>query len=222
VLRCAFVPLVLLAGPACAQATGSISVLSDYRYRGVSLSDGRPALQAHLGRDFDFGGYAGVQASTVRLEEWTGDDLQLQPYAGIVRPLGRGWHWEAGVQFTAFLRSGEYDYPEVFAGIGTERAGVRLFYSNEYFGQWPAWYATFDGNHALSPRWRLLGHVGVLHGMGGDIGYRRDWTAGLGLSLRVCELQLAWGGVDADAHPRYRPPGYREEGGWVLRLTRNW
>lgn len=222
-LRCAFVPLVLLAaGPACAQATGSVSVLSDYRYRGASLSDGRPALQAHLGRDFDAGGYAGLQASTVRLEEQTGDDLQLLPYAGVVRPLGRAWHWEAGVQYTAFLRSAEYDYAEAFAGIGTEHAGVRIFYSNDYFGHWPAWYATFDGNHALSPRWRLLGHAGVLRSMGGDVGYRRDWTAGVGLTLRTCELQLAWGDVDEDAHSPYRPPGYREEGGWVLRLTRDW
>jgi uncharacterized protein (TIGR02001 family) len=222
VLRCAFVPLVLLAGPACAQATGSISVLSDYRYRGVSLSEGRPALQAQLGRDFGRGGYAGMQASTVRLEAQAGDDLQLQPYAGLVRRLGRGWHWEAGAQYTAFVRSGEYDYPEAFAGIGTEHAGVRLFYSNRYFGQWPAWYAAFDGNRALSPRWRLLGHVGVLRSMGGDIEYRRDWTAGLGLGVGVYELQLAWSGVDEDAHPAYRPPGYRGEAGWTLRLARNW
>jgi len=225
VLRCAFVSLALLAaGPACAQANGSVSVLSDYRYRGVSLSDGRPALQAQLGRDSDTGGYAGLQVSTVRLEQHIGDDLQLLPYAGVVRPLRGGWHWEAGVQYTAFLRSREYDYPEVFAGIGTEHAGVRIFYSNDYFGQWPAWYATFDGNHALSPRWRLLGHAGVLHSMGGEVGYRRDWTLGLGLALRDYDLQLAWGGVDADAHPhpRYRAPGYREESGWVLRLTRGW
>ena len=222
-MRCAFVSLALLAaGPACAQAGGSVSVLSDYRYRGVSLSDGRPSLQAQLGLDFDAGGYAGLQASTVRLEEHFSDDLQLLPYAGVVRPLHGGWHWEAGVQYTAFLRSGEYDYPEVFAGIGTGHAGVRIFYSNDYYGRWPAWYATFDGNRALSPRWRLLGHAGVLHSMGGEVGYRRDWTLGLGLALRDYDLQLTWGDVDADAHPRYHPPGYGEEAGWVLRLTRNW
>ena len=82
--------------------------------------------------------------------------------------------------------------------------------------------ATFDGNRALSPRWRLLGHAGVLHSMGGEVEYRRDWTLGLGLALRDYDLQLTWGDVDADAHPRYHPPGYGEEAGWVLRLTRNW
>jgi uncharacterized protein (TIGR02001 family) len=223
VLRYAFVPLALLAaGLACAQTTGSVSVLSDYRYRGASLSDARPALQVQFGRDFDHGGYAGLQVSTVWLEERAGDGLQVLPYAGVVRPLPRGWHWEAGVQYAAFLRSGEYDYAEAFAGIGTDRAGVRIFYSNDYFGQWPAWYATFDGNHDLSPRWRLLGHVGVLRSMGGEVEYRRDWTAGIGLGLRDCELQLTWGGVDADARAIHRPPGYRDEGGWMLRLRRGW
>lgn len=222
-LRYAFVPLALLAaGPACAQTRGSVSLLSDYRYRGASLSDARPALQVQLGHDFDQGGYAGLQVSTVRLGEGSGDGLQVLPYAGVVRPLPRGWHWEAGVQYVAFLRSGEYDYAEAFAGIGTDHAGVRVFYSNDYFGHWPAWYATFDGNHDLSPRWRLLGHVGVLRSMGGEVEYRRDWAAGLGLALRDYDLQLTWGGVDEGAHPPYRPTGYRDEGGWVLRLTRGW
>lgn len=224
-LRRVFVPLVLLAaGPACAQTHGSVSAWSDYRYRGTSLSDGRPALQVHVGRDFASGGFAGLQVSTVRLEEQTGDGVQLLPYVGVVRPLPHGWHWEAGAQYVAFVRSSEYDYPEVFVGAGTEHAGVRLFYGNDYFGQWPAWYATFDGSRALTARWRVLAHAGVLHSMGGDVAYQRDWSAGLGLSIRNVELQLAWSGVDAGAQSagQHRPPGYREGSGWVVRLTRGW
>lgn len=224
-LRRVFLPLALLvAGPACAQWNGSASLLSDYRYRGTSLSDDRPALQAHVGWDFTGGGYAGVQLSTVRLEEQAGGGLQLLPYVGVVRLLRRGWHWEAGLQYAAFLRSREYDYPEAFIGLGTEHAGVRLFYSDDYFGHWPTWYASLDGSRALSPRWRVLGHAGVLHSMGGDVAYQRDWSAGLGLSMRRFELQLAWSGVDASAGPeiQYRPPGYRDGAGWTLRLTRGW
>jgi uncharacterized protein (TIGR02001 family) len=220
-----FVALALLvAGPVDAQATGSVSVVSDYRYRGTSLSDGRPALQAQLGRDFATGGYAGLQLSTVRLEEQSGDDLQLLPYAGVVLALPRGWHWEAGAQYVAFLRSGEYDYPEVFIGLGTEHAGVRVFYSNDYFGQWPAWYAAFDGSRALSPRWRVLAHAGLLHSMGGDVAEQRDWSAGVGLSMRHWELQVAWNGADAGARHggEYLPPGYRAATGWVARLTHDW
>ena len=45
-LRVALGPSLFLAcGAAFAQAGGSIAFLSDYRYRGVSLSDERPTLQ---------------------------------------------------------------------------------------------------------------------------------------------------------------------------------
>lgn len=224
-LRRVLVPLALfLAGPVSAQAFGGVSVLSDYRYRGASLSDDKPALQLHFGHDFAAGGYAGLQVSTVKVDDSAGDGLQLLPYMGVVRPLRGGWHWEVGAQYAVFLRTHEYDYPEVFAGIGTEHAGVRVFYSNEYYGHWPAWYATFDGHHALSPRWRLLGHVGVLRSNGGEAGYRRDWNTGVGLTVGDCELQLTWTGVDAGTQRgrRYDPAGYGEDPGWGLRLTYDW
>ncbi|GAB3361235.1 TorF family putative porin [Lysobacter tyrosinilyticus] len=223
-LRRVFLPLLLVfAGPAIAQASGSVSVLSDYRYRGVSLSDDRPALQAHLGYDFAGGAYTGVQMSTVRVDDGGGGELQLLPYVGVVRPLPRGWHWELGGQYAAFLRSSEYDYPELFAGIGTESVAVRLHYAHDYFGQWPAWYAGFDGSHALSARWRVLAHAGVLRSSGGrQAQYRRDWSAGIGATFGDCELQLAWGDANGGDHGRYALPGYGVDAGLVLRLTRNW
>ena len=42
VLSCAF---LILADAAWAQLSGSVTLTSDYRFRGISLSDEKPALQ---------------------------------------------------------------------------------------------------------------------------------------------------------------------------------
>jgi hypothetical protein len=40
---------------ACAQVSGSATLLSDYRFRGVSLSDGQPAVQLGVAWERDDG-----------------------------------------------------------------------------------------------------------------------------------------------------------------------
>ena len=216
-------PLALLiAAPACAQVSGSVSVLSDYRYRGASLSDGRPALQVQAGYDFAHGVYAGLLLASVRVEEGGGTEAMAVAYVGRTGPLPRDWHWDAGAQYAAFLRSHEYDHGELYAGIGTRNAGVRLHYADAYFGRGPAWYAEWDARHAMSDRWHLVAHAGMTWIDQGRTSHRLgDWTVGLGMTLGEHEVQLLWNG--ADGSPHYRSiPGYGEHDGPSLRWSRSW
>ena len=57
----------MYAAGAGAQLTGTVSVVSDYRFRGVSLSQQKPAVQASIGYDDPSGWYGGVFASTAKL-----------------------------------------------------------------------------------------------------------------------------------------------------------
>src|ERR1051325_11099552 len=57
--------LALIGSNASAELSATASVLSDYRYRGVSLSRGDPAAQLGLVWDDPSGGYAGLFASSV-------------------------------------------------------------------------------------------------------------------------------------------------------------
>lgn len=226
-LRRVLVSLVLLAlaAPAGAQVSASVSVLSDYRYRGASLSDGKPAAQLHVGYDFVSGSYTGVLVSSVRVDDRERSELLALMYVGKVWTLHDDWHWEAGGQYTAFARSSEYDHPELYAGIGTQRAGVRLHYADNYFGRWPGWYIEYDARRPLSEHWHVLVHAGVLRTNGrADDAYRRDWSVGLGLTRSGYEWQLSW--VAASGEPtreeEYPAPGYAEDEGPVLRVTRGW
>jgi uncharacterized protein (TIGR02001 family) len=67
VLRGAALLLCAAAQSATAQLSGTLSAVSDYRYRGVTFSDRRPAAQAGLAYDDPSGWYAGAFGSTVRL-----------------------------------------------------------------------------------------------------------------------------------------------------------
>jgi len=65
--RSALLLAVLLAAtPATAQDwSAEIGLVSDYRYRGLSLSDRRPALQASIGLEHDSGAYAELWGSSL-------------------------------------------------------------------------------------------------------------------------------------------------------------
>lgn len=221
-LRAVFLLWALLsAGPVLAQFSGNVGVLSDYRYRGISLSDGRPALQLGLGYDHASGAYAGVLASTLRYNGGRSDTLLL-PYLGYAWRLRAGLSAEIGAQYSRFVRAGHYDYAEFYAGLSWDRIGARAYYSPRYFGQSSSWYLELNGSHPLSERWRLFAHAGTLRVQGGASRY--DLRLGVGCALRGVDLQLSWGIMDAgdEFQPRYLPVDVTDRAGWVLGASYRW
>lgn len=81
------------------------SAVSDYRYRGISQTRLRPALQAGVDYSHDSGFYAGAWASTLRWVRDGGGDgrVELDLYTGLKGTWGDGWGYDLGV-----LR---YQYP---------------------------------------------------------------------------------------------------------------
>ncbi len=51
-----------LARPAHAQFSGAVSLQSDYRYRGISLTERQPVVSLDLAYDHASGAYAGASA----------------------------------------------------------------------------------------------------------------------------------------------------------------
>lgn len=230
VLRAVFLLLALLsASPVLAQFSGNVAVLSDYRYRGASLSDGRPAAQVSLAYDHAAGGYAGLLVSSVRYAHNGQADTWLLPYLGYAWRLHPGVHAEVGAQYGDFAGTGYYDYAEFYAGLSSDRLGARLYYSPRYFGQVSAAYLELNATHPLSEHLRMLGHIGLLRqqrGNGNDAAgrHRYDLRVGLGWALPAAfDLQLSWGIVDAGDGSGLRYPwDATDKAGWVLGLSRSW
>ena len=180
-----------------AQLGASITAVSDYRFRGVSLSERQPALQLGLNYDANGGTYAGASVTRVALsrdQRYT----ELVGYAGRVVESGFGPGWEIGAVASHFSGDSSYDFIEIYTGLVAERWNTRLYLSPDYFGRGVATaYLEWNGQWPLGVDARLLGHAGVLVGHGGTDGNdshqaRLDTRLGVGISRGGADLQLAW------------------------------
>ena len=216
---------------AWAQVSGSATLVSDYRFRGVSLSDGQPVAQLGLAWERGDGWYAGVFASGTRLYGRPG--TQWLSYLGYARRLRDGLSWEAGAEYAAFSRYPHDNYPEVYLGLASPGLSARLYYAPRYFNEdAAAFYAELNGTHALNDRFRLQGHIGWLRrsGRGADVGCgaerrRLDARAGIGARLGGgFDLQLARVASDGGDGCYSGYPASRDaaDGRWILSLSRTW
>jgi uncharacterized protein (TIGR02001 family) len=211
------------ANGAWAQVSGSVALVSDYRYRGVSESGERPALQASLAYDAPSGWYAGAFVSTMARGEEAGTGLRALSYLGYARSLREGYAWDAGFTYSADLGRTGYDYPEVHLGLTGERFSARLSWAEDYFGQsHRAVYGELELWQPLAEGLRLLGHLGLLRLTPGSAGAdraRADLRAGIAMDLGPYALALSW--VGRDGPPLTYPAG--DPGGQsalVLSLSR--
>ena len=251
-LRCALAALTACcAWPVDAQVSGSVGVVSDYRYRGYSLSDGNPAVQASVAYDWSRGAYAGVFASST---DYAGDTgAQLIPYVGYARRDKQGRSWDLGVRYSHFTTDSEASYFEAHLGVAFRRAAFRVHYAPDYFGQVSNWYLEADGSLPLGERMRWLWHVGVARsGESTERSYpyspptysapgyaarhaayvpvetsedrtRLDLRTGVALTTRLCDVQLTWQHVDGDDATAYAAPyDSRDRAGWVLGCVHRW
>jgi uncharacterized protein (TIGR02001 family) len=189
---------LLLGGAAHAQLGATVSVESDYRFRGVSLSDSKPAWRVTLNHDFVSGAYAGASATRVELAR---DDRysQLVGYAGYVTRPRDGQSLEFGASFSHFTGHASYDYLETYAGLLAERWAVRVYYAPDYFGRgMQVAYADVNGHWPINEQLRLFGHAGAVVPLAGrslgpdDRRTRFDLRAGLGATAGSLDVQLAW------------------------------
>lgn len=186
--------------------------MSDYRLRGISLSQRHPEPQVNVGYDGANGWYAGAFGSSVEFPE-NGRDAQLVAYTGYSRRLPSGWSWETGATQSAFLRSAGFNYAEAFAGLASENINTRIYFAPNYFGQnTRTAYAEINGTYRLRERIHLLAHLGVLRqlsaaGRSGEPDATRfDTQIGVSAGLADWHLQLSWTGV-AKGRANYPPYG---------------
>lgn len=211
--------LVCLAGCGGAHAepivTGSVGATSDFVYRGLSLTRGKPAAQASLDVEFPRELYVGGFVATADPNPGPSPDLEFDVWAGR--------YWRIAKDFSADLRLTQYTYPNDPRRVnynrteltGTVGYGNRLFASAIYspntkaVGSAPgykddgAWAMEISGRHAVSPRYALsagLGHYGLEGVYGGSYRY---WNATFTATFAPIEIQLAYLGTDSEAEEHF-------------------
>ena len=213
-MRIAFVMplLALTATPALAQdltappppvsVSAGATVVSDYRFRGISRSDRRPAVQGSVTVRHDSGFYASVWASSVSGYVANGADAEIDLVAGYRRTFG-GTTFDGGATYYVFPGSNgaNTDYVEPFVSIAHTLGPVTAKLGAAYA---PHQHALAIGRigHAREDSLYLSGDldagipttpVSVTAHIGHDIGPSRftigntttDWSLGASYSWRA-------------------------------------
>jgi uncharacterized protein (TIGR02001 family) len=194
------VAMLLIAFRAGAQWTGAAGVVSDYRHRGVSFSDRRPAAQASAAWDHPSGFFLGGQATTVRLgSSALGTNVEFLYYGGFARDAGP-FTWEAGMlryDYSGPTRLQGYGYTEVFAGASRGGFSARVFWSNRHYEQAAgSWYVQAIYAGALSDDIQYFTQAGTLR-LAPEPG-RADATVEHHVDARI-GLQTLWRGFQFEA-----------------------
>lgn len=92
--------------------TGNMSIVSDYRFRGISQTYGLPAVQGGLDYSHSSGAYVGTWLSNVSGNQYyNGASLEMDVYGGYKLPLG---------DFTLDLGALYYYYPGAHYGVAAK------------------------------------------------------------------------------------------------------
>lgn len=155
--------------------TGNAAIASDYVFRGLSQTWGKPAIQG--GGDYAAvsGFAAGLWASRISRRSFSGAAMELDLYASYGRSFGRDWTWRAGL------------YGYLYPGGNLDRASPRL----------PARsFDTLEANLALGWKWLTLKYNDALtdyFGADTEEGYRGSTRGTRYLQLdAVLPLPGAW------------------------------
>jgi uncharacterized protein (TIGR02001 family) len=96
---------------------GELGLLSDYRFRGLSLTGKDPEVTAELSVAHESGFYAGTWLSNVDLGSGN-DDIEVDFYAGFATDLG-GVSLDVGALYYLYPSDGSLDYLELTGSVGT-------------------------------------------------------------------------------------------------------
>lgn len=199
--------LALMAGAATVAATGaanagegsvsaSVSMTTDYVFRGLTQTDGGPAIQG----SFDYTNgifYAGAWASNVDFN--VDENFELDLYVGITPTTGP-ISWDISLVGYFYPNStdafGEYDYMEGIVGASinpTEQftLGGQVAYAPDFFGETGTGiYYEVNGAYAFTEAFAVSAAWGNQDV--DDLGDYDTWNLGGTLAFHGFELDLRY------------------------------
>jgi uncharacterized protein (TIGR02001 family) len=217
-----------IAGAGAASAdeptlSGSVTLATDYVYRGVSQTENGPAIQGSF--DYTNGNfYAGVWGSNVDFGSYYGISvdvpMELDVYAGITPTIGPvsadfgiiGYFYPGAAENTIFAPTGEWNYWELKAAgtVNPSEAltlGAAIYWSPELaLDGGDGLYYEINAAFAASDSLSFSGAVGqqsadatgYFFTTGAPVDEYTTWNIGGTLAMHGFELDLRYSGTDED------------------------
>lgn len=188
--------------------SGSAALVSEYKFRGISLSDKNPAIQGSIALNHESGVYAGLwSSSTDGFGEVGGSNMELDLYAGWKGDVAEDTTLDAGLLYFAYpgSKGGHYEFFEPYAQVSRQfgpvnaNVGVNFAPSQKATGSNSNIYLHGELAAALAGTpVTLKAHIG--HSKGdtplSPTGAYTDWSLGADVAWKTLTVGIAW--VDTD------------------------
>lgn len=195
--------------------SGNVAGVSDYRFRGISLSDGDFAIQGGIGVNHESGFYVGTWASSMEDSDVYGS-TELDIYAGWSGEVAPGLTADVGLLYYVYPNGNVGDanlfepYASLTAAFGpaTAKFGIAYAWDQDSLGGDDNLYLYTDIGAAIpdSPV-SVSAHLGwtdgalspnVLTGSGTGSGFDYSLTASIAMTENL-SFSLSYVGVDGAA-----------------------
>ena len=208
---------------------GSLSATTDYIYRGISQSNGEPAIQGGLYAQPSPGWTVGVWASTADLSGSGTRTAEIDVYVSRSWSLGTDWDARVGLTHYAYPNDPawlRYDYDEVIASL-TYRQRLTAT------ATWSPSVSRYGGRHVAKDREASSYELTYLQpvigtwSLGAGVGYYDlsdlfdtgywYWNVGVVYSWERLQVDLTHIDTDDTAHKLF--PYQAADRGWSAALT---
>lgn len=189
--------------------TGSASILSQYRLRGISQSDEDMAVQGAITVSHSSGFYVGTWASNLAgFGTFGGSNMELDLIGGYTTTLGETT-LDGGLIWYFYPGTSGHDYGEIYASvshpIGPVKAKVGANYAFKQSSIGDADNLWVYGDLSLpvpGTPISVRGHLGYTEGKGsifsGPRGHYLDYGVGADLSWNALTFGISYVGTDID------------------------
>lgn len=212
--------------PPAITVTGNVALVTDYRFRGLSQSNGDPAIQGGININHASGFYVGVWSSSLDFSQFPAiDDVygeqELDVFGGWTGSVGGGVTADVGLLYYAYPggHTGNAEFFEPYASLSTTLGPATAKLGVAYAWSQKGLDINADGNNddnlyvymdlgAGIPDTpvSLSGHIGYTDGAlspkfatGATTGYSSGWDYSLGATYSVTKnlsLGVSYVGVD--------------------------
>ena len=195
--------------------TGNLGIFSDYRFRGISQTNKKPAIQGGVDFNHKSGFYLGNWNSNVDSAGFSGANIEMDFYGGWKTTFEGGFGLDLGVLYYYYPGSGQngafkVDNTELYIGGSWGPISLKYNYAvSDFFGvpgTSGAYYVLLSGAHDFGNGFGINASVGYQGGLkNGDPGYSSCY--------------VEFGGQQACSVTDYKVGGTYTIDGWVLGLA---
>lgn len=189
--------LLVVAGAANAGLSVTPAVVSDYDFRGVTQTDGDPAVQLGATYSFDSGFYVGAWGSNI--DFGPGDpNIEIDYFAGFAGgDASESFGYDIGLNYYTYPNAGSINTLEVYAGISKGWFAGKVWYSPDVSSSDDSsFYVEGNATIPLPLGFALTGHVGYSTSKA-YVDYV-DYAVGVGYDIGKVSLAVKYVDNDLD------------------------